>query len=151
MDLTTPAKNRRKMSTIGTNFQIKENNNPAIYVALFEIGLQNHRYKAWYFVKCVCPNSYTVRSLRQETVRARADEKCSSSSLLGGHARAPVLSSIVAVAPSRKVMNGPPLSSSRLALCTLPFFLENARRVTSWARRVPVAALAASLTRQARR
>ena len=27
---------------------------------LFEIGLQNNPYKAWYFVKCKCPNSYSV-------------------------------------------------------------------------------------------
>ena len=29
-------------------------------VCLFEVGLQNHPFKAWYFVKCKCPNSYFV-------------------------------------------------------------------------------------------
>ena len=46
------------MRIINLNFQIKK-----WYLwplELFEICLQNHLYKAWYFVTCKCPNSYSV-------------------------------------------------------------------------------------------
>ena len=52
LDLTAPAKNRRNLRILYLNFQIKK------LIPLFEIGLQNDPYKAWYFVKC--PNSYSV-------------------------------------------------------------------------------------------
>ena len=55
VDLTTPAKNRRKMSIIYLNFQIKK-----FMIILACTMVQNHLHKAWFFVKCKCPNSYSV-------------------------------------------------------------------------------------------
>ena len=58
MDLTNSAKNRRKISLIDLSFRPKHWG--VWLVGWIEICLQNHPYKAWYFVKCKCPNSYSV-------------------------------------------------------------------------------------------
>ena len=51
LDLTTPAKNRRKTSIIGLFWPL----------GTFEIGLSYQLYTSWFFVKCKCPNSYSVQ------------------------------------------------------------------------------------------
>ena len=58
LELTTLAKNRSTMSKYIWHFRSK---NWYLWpTELFEIYLQNHPCKVWYFVKCKCPNSYSV-------------------------------------------------------------------------------------------
>ena len=56
VDLTTPAKNRRK-----TRIIFRSKNWYLWPVELFEIGLPNPLYTAWFFVKCKCSNSCSVQ------------------------------------------------------------------------------------------
>jgi hypothetical protein len=60
VNLKTPAKNRRKNEYNRSEFSDKKVHNHGLYLGWFEIGLPNHLHTDRFFVKCKCPNSYSV-------------------------------------------------------------------------------------------
>ena len=78
-------------------------------VGWIEICLQNHPYKAWFFVKCNCPNSYSVHRLAGLTYD-------------GGPAASTLLSFIHLLSV--------PAIFSWISPCTTRFLIHNMRRLS---------------------